>query len=420
MTTRVSSLDDGYQPGDLSVFPDAIDDRETLYEAVNDGETTLKQGVPYNARRIIVEDATGFPAQGLIRIGPAPGESGNSELVFYESRSNTVFSDLIRGFAGSRQSSWPANVSVTAAVMAEHHNAVKDALINIETFLGVVNDPAEGSFNYKLREQEARFLTPKAAFFAHPRIGPPSLKIRFQNFSSGDVVRSFWDFGDGSYSTERSPTHIYSGEGIYTAKLNIVTSTGGQGAVTKYNYITVSEDYKPTFFYVVIPETVETTSSSSITATDTIVPADDTSDFPSQGVVVIGEEQIAYRHKTATSFKMLTRGYGGTTAASHVADVTIRKAYYSEQTAVTRAASGIEPTATATVFKFVDQSDGNIAGRYWVFGDSESTEQPDPDLHSTTHTYDLPGSYSATLLLVYADQRTKRVFMPTDELLTVI
>jgi len=420
MPTRVSSLDDGYQPGDLSVFPDAVDDRETLYEAANNGETFLKQGLTYNAKRIIVDDASSFPAQGLIRVGVAPGESGNAELVFYGSRGNTIFKDLIRGFAGSRQSAWPAGVAVTAAVMAEHHNAVKDALINIETFLGIRNDPAEGSFNYKLREQEARFLTPKAAFFGHPRVGPPSLKVRFQNFSGGDVVRSFWDFGDGTYSNENSPEHVYATEGIYTVKLNVVTSSGGQGAATKYNYIHVSEEKKPSFFYIVIPEKIETALTANFAATDTIIPVTDTSEFPSQGVVVIGNEQIAYRNKTSTSFKTLVRGYGETDAANHETGATIRKAFYSQQTADARVASGVEPTATATVFKFVDQSDGQIGGRYWVFGDGETHEQLDPDLHSTTHTYESPGSYNATLLLVFADQRTKRVFMPATDLLTVI
>jgi PKD repeat protein len=304
--------------------------------------------------------------------------------------------------------------------MSEHHNAVKDAIINVENFLGTKNNPEEGSFNYKLREQESRFLTPKASFFGFPSSGPPSLKVRFQNFSSGDVIRNFWDFGDGTYSTENSPTHVYSEEGIFTIKLNIVTSTGGQGATTKYNYITVSEEKKPTFFYVVVHETVQTILSTEASAQDSIIYVEDTSLLPSQGIVVIDQEYISYRNKTSNSLKMLTRGYGSTQASVHNVNSTVKKAYYSEQTATARAASGIEPTATSTTFKFVDQSDGNISERYWIFGDGESESQPDPDIHATQHTYALPGTYNAILLLVFSDQRTKRVFMPTIEPLVVI
>jgi PKD repeat protein len=283
----------------------------------------------------------------------------------------------------------------------------------MEEYLGVKEKPAEDSFNYKLIQQETRFLTPKAAFFGYPRVGPPSSSVRFQNFSSGDLIRSFWDFGDGSVSTEANPTHTYVNEGIYTIKLNIVTSSGGQGAATKYNYITISEDKKPTFFYVSIQGKVETNLTSSLEVSDDTIYVSDASAFPSQGFVVIGEEQIAYRYKTGTSLKTLRRGHGDTIAAAHASGSIVRKCYYSAQTAAARVASGIEPDAVATTFKFIDQSDGKISTRYWVFGDGESAEQKDPDLHTMTHEYQLPGSYVVTLLLIFSDQRAKRISFPT-------
>ena len=45
--------------------------------------------------------------------------------------------------------------------------------------------------------------------------------------------------------------HTYLTEGFYTVKLNIIVSTGGQGSVTKSNYIEVSEDIVTPFFYIV-------------------------------------------------------------------------------------------------------------------------------------------------------------------------
>ena len=44
---RNSSLDLGYQSGDLSLFPLAKDTRSQLYDARNNAETTLKQTLTY-------------------------------------------------------------------------------------------------------------------------------------------------------------------------------------------------------------------------------------------------------------------------------------------------------------------------------------------------------------------------------------
>lgn len=333
MATRISSLDPSYTAGMLSVFPEAIDDKTTLYEAKNNAETVLKHSLTYNAKIIIVEDASKFPLNGLIRIGPKPGESGNAELVYYGSRNDTVFSDLIRGFAGSIRTQWAGGTTyVSNAVMAEHHNAVKDAIIQIENKLGVKNFPADGSLNNLLNTLEDRFLAPRPIFRAFPLRGKPPHTVNFKPFSDGDIIRYLWDFGDGTTSVEKQPTHIYQSEGIFTVKFNIITSTGAQGISIKNNYITVSNDEIVPFFYA---------------------------------------------------------KYRGT---------------------------GV-PTAPAT-FDFIDQTDGNIIQRYWVFDDGSNESVSDPDIHTTSHTYTTAGTYQPTLLLVFDNQRIRRVFIQQE--ITVI
>jgi len=63
----------------------------------------------------------------------------------------------------------------------------------------------------------------------------------------------------------------------------------------------------------------------------------------------------------------------------------------------------------------VDQTQGDIAERFWVFGDGETLTLDDPNVHSTTHVYAQPGTYEPTLLVVFADQSYKRSFL-SDEL----
>jgi len=62
--------------------------------------------------------------------------------------------------------------------------------------------------------------------------------------------------------------------------------------------------------------------SADITAVDVIITVDTTTGFPDTGVIVIGDERIAYASKTATTFRgnlaqPLVRGSQGTTADAH-------------------------------------------------------------------------------------------------------
>lgn len=335
MVDRISSLDSGFETGDLSLFPQALDDKETLYEATNNAWIVLKQSLTYTGKTVIVEDTSAFPAKGIIRVGPPPGETGQHEMIFYNKKTPNTFQELIRGFEGSKQNYWKAGEHyVSNTVDAEHHNAVKDAIINIEHDLGLKISPTSQSLNGILTAQEHRFLAPKPLFRAFPIVGPPPLKVRFQNFTTGHIIRYLWDFGDGGTSLEKSPIYTYLTEGKYTVKLNVVTSTGAQGVATKREYIEVNSDESTPFFYV------------------------DSVNDP-----------------------------------------------YSVQTAATLGANPKE-------FVFVDQSDGEIIQRNWVFGDEVKLAVEDPDIHDVTHIYQNPGSYIVTCLISFSNGQLKRVELP--------
>jgi PKD repeat protein len=321
LSTLSSSSTDGvdYATGDLSLFPELLDDKKSLYVVNNNAETTLKQSLTYNGKQIIVEDASSFPPYGLIRVGNKGKLGVSAELIYYDSRNSTTFMNLVRGFAGSRQDTWDSGVAVTNAVMAESHNATKDALLNIEANLGTKEFPTETSLNGILKSLENKFLAPSPQFRAYPTSGPPSLKVRFQNFSNNQAIRFLWDFGDGTTSADINPTHIYQAEGIYSVKLNMIMSTGAQGIKIKNNYITVSEKEIKPFFYSVL--------------------------------------------------------------------------------------------TTGTTYEFVDQTDGDIATRYWVFDYGTNTQVADPNVHTIQHTYLDAGEYTPSLLIVFRDSSLKRVFL---------
>jgi PKD repeat protein len=243
---RITSVDKTYKHGDLSVFPHAVDGKTNLYEAVNNAETKLKTSVTTNGHYLSVEDASSFPSQGLLKIN---GPGGDAEIVYYGRKIGNQFHLLQRGFAGYRQGPWTSGCTVSCPVMAEHHNALKDAIIKIQKKIGLAANPEVDSIHGAIRTLEQKWLSPKAIFKAFPRMGVPELTVRFKNFSNGADVRFLWDFGDGTNSTEKDPTHTYVSEGIYTVKLNMVTATGARGFTEKANYITVNNDQRVPFFY---------------------------------------------------------------------------------------------------------------------------------------------------------------------------
>lgn len=329
MAFRLSTLStlekDGidYATGDLSLFPELVDDFKSLYKVANNAETKLKQGLPYNGNYIIAEDTSKFPPNGLIKISKKNIPGG--EIIYYNKKNDTTFLDLYRGFAGSLRSVWDTNNTyITNAVFAEPHNTIKDAIQNMQVFAGLETRPAETSLNGMLKSLENKHLAPKAYFRAYPLAGAPPLKVRFQNFSNSESIRFLWDFGDGSQSDERNVIHTYEQEGLYTVKLNLVMSTGAQGITVKSDFILVSEDKTEAFYYAAL--------------------------------------------KSATN----------------------------------------EAPAT---YEFVDQTQGDIAARYWIFGDGNSEVIDDPNIHTVRHTYTAAKEYTPSLLIVFKNQRQKKVFL---------
>jgi PKD repeat protein len=60
---------------------------------------------------------------------------------------------------------------------------------------------------------------PAASFDAEPTDGAAPLPVQFTDTSVGSPTSWLWDFGDGTTSTDQSPTHTYQEPGTYTVAL---------------------------------------------------------------------------------------------------------------------------------------------------------------------------------------------------------
>jgi PKD repeat protein len=66
----------------------------------------------------------------------------------------------------------------------------------------------------------------------------------FNDQSTGNITSYYWDFGDGTTSTLKNPTHIYTTPGTYTVT-ETVTGPGGNNTITGTNVITVFNSTAP-------------------------------------------------------------------------------------------------------------------------------------------------------------------------------
>jgi len=66
----------------------------------------------------------------------------------------------------------------------------------------------------------------KAIFFADVTSGSAPLNVSFSDISSGMPNAWYWNFGDGTNSTQQNPTHNYLSAGNYTALLKVSDANG--------------------------------------------------------------------------------------------------------------------------------------------------------------------------------------------------
>jgi glucose/arabinose dehydrogenase/PKD repeat protein len=79
--------------------------------------------------------------------------------------------------------------------------------------------------------------TPTAVASGTPTSGMAPLEVKFSSegthdLDTGDTLTYAWDFGDGATSTEPNPTHTYTKNGDYVAKLTATDSTNRSGVAT--------------------------------------------------------------------------------------------------------------------------------------------------------------------------------------------
>ncbi len=94
---------------------------------------------------------------------------------------------------------------------------------------------------------------PPTAAFTAPATSLALLAVQFTDHSAdsdGRVVAFSWDFGDGQFSTLRSPTHVFLAAGTFTVKLTVTDDGGAQDSVSHAIEITANQPPHAAFSFV--------------------------------------------------------------------------------------------------------------------------------------------------------------------------
>ena len=248
-------------------YPEKIDNDENLFLVKDSLRLPLLNDYKPKDNNIVVSatenDMAAFPPSGIITLTEQCSDPNERAIsFFYESKTDITqtFNNvkLLDGFPDVEKLAKITNVTLN--VVAEHHNNIKDAIIQIEKFAGIKGDkvfiPKTGSMEARINYLRAIALKPKVWFIADVKEGIIPLKVIFTDLSfrlatdnADNPVTTTWDFGDGDIrtfnfkndseattNTNTTTTKIYELPGSYTVTYT-VKNKFGQDELQFKNYI---------------------------------------------------------------------------------------------------------------------------------------------------------------------------------------
>lgn len=234
-----------------------------------------------------------------------------------------------------------------------------------------------GSSNVSQQINVQSPTAPVAAFTQSATEGVAPLSVQFTNQSTGNITSVFWNFFDGTTSSQTSPGHVFTVPGTYTVFLT-VTGPGGSSFANR----TIIVQSPATNTFTQPPPTTEPTTQVAPTATFTIEPPTQTQPPPTPtDTTAAPTETLTELPPTATE----TATEVVPTATETATTVAPPLANFSSDVSV-----GIAPLTV----NFTNLSSGDVVSVAWDFqndGTVDSTEL------SPTFIFESPGTYSVVL-----------------------
>jgi PKD repeat protein/Zn-dependent protease len=230
---------------------------------------------------------------------------------------------------------------------------------------------------------------PAADFYTSIQTGSTPLRISFFDRSEGTLpLQYLWNFGDGSTSSERNPTHAYTLNGNYTVTLTVKNSFG-EDTKKLPDLIAVGDppvsDFSATLTQGNIPLNVTFYDRTTGTPDSWDWDFGDGSSATVQNPTHIYAKPGVF---SVTLFSGNKFGTGQITKSGLINTGVVPEVDF--------AAENRQGDPPLTV-RFHDFSAGNPVSWSWDFGDGSTSHEKDP-----VHTYTKKGSYTTSLQVMNA------------------
>ncbi len=255
----------------------------------------------------------------------------------------------------------------------------------VHTYTNAVNDSIRLTVTdrYGCTDQSTQAPFPHfaATASADRSQGCSPLTVQFSDASNGAISWN-WLFGDGNTSTAKNPQHTYQGNGIYTVTLIAAFPGGCIDTIVYYDMISVNSPQAD--FY---SPTLAGCSPTQISFVNTTSDADTFRWYFGDGAVSngINPQNIYYIPGTYTVTLVAINSFG-------CKDSIVKQDYITIPGTVTNFGISTTNGCQGAPIQFTDSS-VNASTWSWDLGDGplQSAEQP-------SHVYDLPGTYTVTLI----------------------
>ncbi|MCG3164529.1 MAG: hypothetical protein POELPBGB_00283 [Bacteroidia bacterium] len=232
--------------------------------------------------------------------------------------------------------------------------------------------------------------------------GCDTLLVQFSDLSSppGSVLTWFWDFGDGTTSTQQNPSHIYQNAGTYDVSLTISDDAGCTNTNLENDFVNYIPYPTPDFLAwqneACPGEPITFNNLSSPDAVSFVWDFGDgttsTDTMPTHAYAVPGVYTVS----------LSAANSNGCDSSATITDYIIVETPDAAFTAFPTVAF-----CPPLLVNFTDQSAGNIVAWQWFFGDGTFSTVQNP-----SHVYTIPGLFDVTLIITNSFGCTDTVLMP--------
>ena len=351
----------------------------------------LNGGATSDSTRMAIQPCTGEPAQKW-KYGTADGNLPPVAAFSYQCTDLTCgFSDSSTDDGGVIGWSWNFGDAVGSSSV-QNPNYTFTTAGSYQVKLTATDDKgATASITQTVTVTSATTNTAPTASFTPSCTNFACTFTDASTDSDGSVTSWSWSFGDGGTSTTQNPNHTYTAAGTYDVTLTATDNGGATGTKTVSVTVTAAPPANgpPTASFTPSCTNFACTFTDSSTDSDGSVTSWGWS-FGDGGTSTAQNPNHTYTAAGTYNVTLTATDNGGATGAKTVS-VTVTAA----PPANAPPTASFSSRCTDLTCSFTDgstDSDGNVTGWSWTFGDGSSSSTQNP-----SRTYSAAGTYTVAL-----------------------